>query len=164
MPNTQIDVIDCAILEALQERGDLPNVDLARRVGLSPAAALRRVQHLRAEGVIGGVRAVVDPQHVGAGLQAFIMVALSEHGDETDARFAEALEEVPAVLRADAISGSNDVLLHIAAADTAELQSVLRLLPRIGARRVTTMLRLGTVKASAATPVRPSSGSRPPRR
>jgi hypothetical protein len=48
------------------------------------------------------------------------------------------------VLRADAVTGADDVLLHIAAVDTRELQDVLRTLPRTGPR-VTTLLRLEAV-------------------
>ncbi|WP_306207984.1 hypothetical protein [Actinoplanes sp. RD1] len=59
------------------------------------------------------------------------------------------------MLRADAIAGADDVLLHIAAADARELQDLLRTLPRIGARRVTTLLRLGAVKTPAPVPARP---------
>ena len=41
-----LDDKDCAILAILQEEGDLPNLELARRVGLSPAATSRRVTRL----------------------------------------------------------------------------------------------------------------------
>ncbi len=58
----------------LQEQGDTPNLELARRVGLSPAATSRRVTRLRAEGVIEAVRAVVTPEAVGLPLQAFVLV------------------------------------------------------------------------------------------
>ncbi|MEV4350148.1 Lrp/AsnC family transcriptional regulator [Actinoplanes sp. NPDC049596] len=132
--------------------GDLPNIELARRLRLSPAATLRRVQRLRAEGVITGVRALVDPEKAGARVEAFVLVALTEHSDEGDARFAEALAGIPAVLRADAVTGPEDVLLHIAAADARELQQVLRSLTRVGARRLTTLLRLESVKAPSPVP------------
>ncbi len=149
-----LDDRDCKILELLQEQGDLPNVELARQVGMSPAATLRRVQRLRADGVITGVRALVDPEKTGTRVEAFVLVSLEEHSDAGDARFAAAVTGMPAVLRADAISGPEDVLLHIAAADSRELQDVLRALTRVGARRLTTLLRLGAVKHPAPVPVR----------
>ena len=152
-----LDHLDCVILDVLQEEGDLPNVELARRVGLSPAASLRRVQRLRADGVITGVRAVVDAERVGARVEAFVLVTLVEHSAADDARFAAALQEIPEVLRADAVTGADDVLLHVAAAGTRELQEVLRTLPRIGARRVTTLLRLDAVKAPSPVPTRAGS-------
>ena len=156
---TALDAIDCAIVDALQQRGDVPNVELARAVGLSPAATLRRVARLRADGVITGVHARVDPERVGTGLQAFVLVVLDEHDEESAARFTRAVAQMPQVVRADAISGADDVLLHVAAAGTADLQDVLRALPRIGARRATTMLRLGPVKEPSPTPLRPSPPS-----
>ena len=78
--------------------------------------------------------------------------------------FARAVGEMPQVLRADAVSGADDVLLHVAAAGTADLQDVLRALPRIGARRATTMLRLGPVKEQSPTPLSPSPTSGATRR
>ncbi|MGK5683769.1 Lrp/AsnC family transcriptional regulator [Actinoplanes sp. URMC 104] len=151
-----LDDKDCVILDLLQREGDLPNIELARRVQLSPAATLRRVQRLRAEKVITGVHAVVDPDRAGSKVEAFVLITLSEHSDAGDRRLAEALAGMPAVLRADAIAGADDVLLHVAAADARALQDVLRALPRIGARRVTTLLRLGEVKAPAPVPALPS--------
>jgi Lrp/AsnC family leucine-responsive transcriptional regulator len=151
-----LDDVDCAIVRQLQEQGDLPNVVLARRVGLSPAATLRRVQQLRQDGVLTGVHAAVDHEQVGLRVEAFVLVALREHTVEGDARFSRELARLPNVLRADAVTGADDVLLHVAASDTRELQEVLRTLPRIGASRVTTLLRLESVQAPSPVPVRPT--------
>ena len=156
VPNSSLDDLDCAIVDLLQERGDVPNVELARAVGLSPAATLRRVARLRADGVITGVHARVDPERVGTGLQAFVLVVLDQHDEDSARRFTHAVAQMPQVVRADAVSGADDVLLHVAAAGTTELQDVLRALPRIGARRATTMLRLGPVKEQSPTPLHPS--------
>ncbi|WP_285473259.1 Lrp/AsnC family transcriptional regulator [Actinoplanes sp. NBRC 101535] len=150
-----LDDKDCMILDLLQRQGDLPNTDLARRVGLSPAATLRRVQRLRAEKAILGVRAAVSPAAVGVKLEAFVLVTLTEHTEAGDARFAAAVADIPAVLRADAVTGPDDILLQVAAADTRELQEILRSLLRIGARRVTTLLSLEPVKPPSPVPVRP---------
>lgn len=152
-----LDRTDCAILQELQQRADLPNIELARLIGLSPAATLRRVQRLRTAGVITNIQAVVDPETVGLGVQAFVLATLAEHAPEADAHLARELAALPHVLRADAVAGADDVLLHIAAADARELQLVLRALPRLGIRRLTTLLRLESVKPPAPLPVRPSS-------
>ena len=162
--SSDLDPLDCAIVDVLQRQGDVPNVELARAVGLSPAATLRRVARLRADGVITGVHARVDLERVGVGLQAFVLVVLEEHDEDSAARFAQAVTRMPQVLRADAVSGADDVLLHVAAAGTAELQEVLRALPRIGARRATTMLRLGSVKEQSPIRLSPSAVSGTARR
>jgi Lrp/AsnC family transcriptional regulator, leucine-responsive regulatory protein len=181
-----LDHFDCVIMAELQVRGDLPNVELARRLGLSPAATLRRVQQLRSDGRIEGIRAVINHEKVELRVEAFVLITLTEYSEAGDAQFARALDSLPNVLRADAVTGADDVLLHIAAVDTRDLQDVLRTLPRIGARRVThasparsgqttgpcpgTDQALLTRKVCAPAtmadqlgqPMRPHSGSRPP--
>jgi Lrp/AsnC family transcriptional regulator, leucine-responsive regulatory protein len=153
-----LDEIDCAVLEQLQERGDVANVELARSVGLSPAATLRRVQRLRAAGVVEGVRAIVSAEHVGLTVEAFVLVTLAAHDARTDATFARELARMPNVLRADSVAGDEDALLHVAVATPAELHRVLLALKRVGASHVRTILRLQTIKPPAAVPTRPTTG------
>ena len=57
----QIDQTDLRILEALQADGSLTNVELARRVHLSPSPCLSRVKALEDAGVIRRYVALVDP-------------------------------------------------------------------------------------------------------
>src|SRR5512144_335508 len=47
----QLDTIDLRILSELQQDGSLTNVELARRVHLSPSPCLARVKALEASGV-----------------------------------------------------------------------------------------------------------------
>ena len=150
---THLDDLDCALLAILQERGDIPNVELAAAVGLSPAATLRRVRRLREDGVVEGVRATVDPGRVGLGIDVFVLATLAEHSARADAGFARAVAGMPHVVRADAVAGVDDVLLHVVAADAAELHRVLLALKRAGAARLRTMLRLQAVKPPSALPV-----------
>jgi Lrp/AsnC family transcriptional regulator, leucine-responsive regulatory protein len=148
-----IDEIDCAMLAELQERGDIANVELARLVGLSPAATSRRVARLRSVGVIDAIRAVVVPEQVGLGVEAYVLVTLADHAPDADARFARAVAAMPTVLRADSIAGAEDALLHVAVASPAALQRLLIELKRAGAARLTTMLRLQAIKPPAPVPV-----------
>ena len=153
-----LDDIDCALLAHLQEAGDVANVELARRAGLSPAATLRRVQRLRADGVIDGIRAVVSAEHVGLGVEAFVLVTLAAHGARSEAAFARRLAEMPNVLRADSVAGDDDALLHVAVATPADLHRLLLALKRAGASHVRTILRLQAIKPPAAVPARPTTG------
>ena len=154
---------DCEILAILQEHADLANVELARRVELSPAATLRRVQRLRADGVIEAVRAVVSPEPAGLSLEAFVLVSLNEHTTRGDVAFQRALAEMPNVIRADNVTGQEDALIHVVAADAKELQRVLLALSRSGVQRFTTMLKLQTFKPPTPLPVRPTPTSAPAR-
>jgi len=152
-----LDEIDCTILAELQERGDVPNIELARLAGLSPGATSRRVARLRLEGVIEAVRAVVVPEEVGLPIEAFILATLAEHAPEADARFARQVAAMPAVLRADSIAGADDALLQVAVATPGDLQRLLLALKRAGASRLTTMLRLQTIKPPAPLAIRSST-------
>ena len=66
--SAELDVIDLNILAALQRDSSLTNVELARRVHLSPSPCLARVKALRKAGVIRRYVALVDPEAVGLGV------------------------------------------------------------------------------------------------
>src|SRR3954462_6437383 len=71
-----LDSIDRAILFHLRQDGRLSNVELARRVGLTPPPCLRRVKRLEDDGVITGYRAVIDPDAVGRGFEVIVSVEI----------------------------------------------------------------------------------------
>src|SRR5207253_734119 len=59
---TAFNAIDGTIMRALQQDGRLSNVELARKVNLSPSACLRRVQLLEQRGAIAKYVALLNPQ------------------------------------------------------------------------------------------------------
>ena len=64
----QLDAIDLRILAELQQDGRLTNVELARRVHLSPSPCLARVKALEANGVIERYVALASAKALGLGL------------------------------------------------------------------------------------------------
>src|SRR6266536_2744802 len=90
----RLDRIDREILFQLRRDGRLTNVELARRVGLTPPPCLRRVKRLEDAGVISGYRAVIDPAAVGRGLE----VAVADHA-AYEAFLTSKLISLPGVLR-----------------------------------------------------------------
>ena len=74
----QLDAVDLRILAELQQDGSLTNVELARRVHLSPSPCLTRVKALEANGVIQRYVALADPKALGLGLNVFISISLKE--------------------------------------------------------------------------------------
>ena len=56
-----LDDIDRAIIPRLHENARIPNVDLARAVGVSASTCLARVRSLRERGVIVRYTAEIDP-------------------------------------------------------------------------------------------------------
>jgi Lrp/AsnC family leucine-responsive transcriptional regulator len=153
-----LDLIDIQLLEELQVDADRSNVELARLVGLSPAATLHRVRRLKESGIVRGVVARLDPAAAGFPLQVYVAVTLQRHGDASHRRFVEALREMPEVISADWVTGETDAMLLVVAREVQQLQRVLvRLSTRGGAARVMTLLRLEELK-----PVSPLPLARPP--
>ena len=150
----RLDETDVLLLDELQRDADRPNVELARIVGLSPAATLNRVRRLKEEGVIDSIRAHVDPGQAGLPLQVFVLASLAQHDQAAHRRFEQVVNKSPNILSADWVTGETDALLHLVAHDVEELQRVLwSLSGRGGAARLVTLLRLEPLKARSATPV-----------
>jgi len=149
-----LDLIDLRLLEELQSDADRPNVELARLVGLSPAATLHRVRRLKESGIVRGVVARLDPAEAGFPLQVYVSVTLQRHGESGHRRFAEAVRNMPEVISADWVTGEIDAILVVVAREVAQLQRVLvRLASRGGATRATTLLRLEELKPASPLPL-----------
>jgi Lrp/AsnC family leucine-responsive transcriptional regulator len=154
----QLDEIDVRLLRELETDADRPNVELARIVGLSPAATLNRVRRLKESGVIRKIAARLDSAMAGMTLQVYVMVTLARHDAAAEKRFNAEVAAIDNIIAADSVAGETDALLMIAAHDVAELQVVLsRLSTRGGAQRLITLLRLGELKPSSPLPIRATS-------
>src|ERR1700677_3810678 len=155
-----IDDIDRALIRELQRDADRTNVELARVVGLSPAATLHRVRRLKDSGVIVGIHARVDPAAAGLPLQVHVEVTLGAHDAAADRRFRELVDNTPQIIAGDLVAGETDAILHVVAHDIRELQSVILALSLTGgAERVVTLLHLEQLKAPSALPAGETSQS-----
>jgi Lrp/AsnC family leucine-responsive transcriptional regulator len=151
----ELDDVDLRLLEELEKNADRANVELARLVGLSPAATLKRIRRLKDEGVIREIRARVDTNELGFPLQVYVMCTLDQHDERANRRFEAAIKKIPNVVRADWVTGETDALLQVVARDVAELQKVLMLLSSgAGASRILTLLRLEELKPPSPLPRR----------
>jgi Lrp/AsnC family leucine-responsive transcriptional regulator len=152
MPHS-LDEIDVRLLAELQTDADRPNVELARLVGLSPAATLHRVRRLKQSGVVRAITARLDSTEAGFPLQVYVAVTLARHDDAANQRFEEAVLALPQVIAADWVTGEVDAMLLIVARDVADLQRALIRLSRRGATRIVTLLRLAELKPSSPLPL-----------
>jgi Lrp/AsnC family transcriptional regulator, leucine-responsive regulatory protein len=148
-----LDEIDVRLLTELQADADRPNVELARLVGLSPAATLNRVRRLKQSGVIRQVTARLDAGEAGFPLLVYVLVTLARHELRASRAFEQAVRAMPEVVSADWVAGEIDIMLVVVARDVAGLQRVLLRLSTRGAQRLTTLLRLEELKPPAPLPV-----------
>lgn len=114
---TNIDSINAKILQELTRDGRISNIDLADKVGLSPSACLRRVQDLEKRGIISGYRAVLNPQALGIGFIAYVLVGLSKHTKEDQQAFENAIAAASEVRECHNITGTVEYLLRVEARD-----------------------------------------------
>ncbi len=161
----ELDEIDVKLLTALQADADRTNVELARLVGLSPAATLHRVRWLKESGVIRIISAQLDPVAVGFPLQLYVTANLVRHDPRSSRIFEDQIRATPQIIAADNVAGEMDYLLTVVARDVAELQEVLTGLSTRGGQRLVTYLRLAEVKPPSRLPLLPSTPptGRPPR-
>jgi Lrp/AsnC family transcriptional regulator, leucine-responsive regulatory protein len=156
---TSLDDIDLYLLTALQEDADRTNVELARLVGLSPAATLNRVRRLKESGVVRIIRAELDPASVGFPLQVYVTATLARHDPRSSHVFEDLIRSVPQIVAADTVAGETDYLLTVVARDVAELQQVLVGLATRGGSRLITYLRLAEVKPPSRLPLIPAAAA-----
>lgn len=149
-----LDRIDVRIVNCLQARGRISQVDIAKEVGLAPSAVLERIRKLEAKGVIRGYAALVDPRAANLGLLAFIAVRTNVVGGDED-RVGEQLAAVPEALEVHHVAGDDCFLVKIRARDPEHLGALLKTsLGRItGVRSTRTTIVLGTHKETTNMPI-----------
>lgn len=120
---------DLRILAALQRDGRASYADLGAAAGMSAPSAHERVKRLESRGIVRGYAAVVDPKAVGLGVLAFSRIRQAPGMPTTDltADFAT----IPEVEDCHHVAGEADYLLKIRAADTLDLERVMRLIQAI---------------------------------
>src|ERR1039457_5642050 len=162
----ELDEVDIKLLTALQADADRTNVELARLVGLSPAATLHRVRWLKESGVIRIISAQLDPAAVGFPLQLYVMASLARHDPRSSRIFEDQVRALPQIIAADNVAGETDYLLSVVARDVTELQEVLASLATRGGQRLVTYLRLAEIKPPSRLPLAPTvpDPDRPARR
>jgi Lrp/AsnC family leucine-responsive transcriptional regulator len=119
-----LDEIDLRILEELQRDSSGTNVHLARLVGLSPPACLRRVRRLRASGVIRREVAVLDPKIAGLHMNVLAGVVLERESRDLIAAFKRRMLEEEAVAQCWYVTGQYDFLVLIRVRDVAAYEAL----------------------------------------
>jgi len=120
----QLDRLDRRILNCLQEDASLSAADVGDKVGLSQAAAWRRIHRLEEDGYITKRVALVDPAKIGFGTIMLAHVKLSAHGRAHLEDFADQIRKIPNVLECFVILGNQDFFLKIAVNDIYDYEQL----------------------------------------
>lgn len=155
MPSTTLDRLDARILQELQSNARLTNVELARRVNLSPSPCLARVRALEHAGVIARYVALVNPAAVGLGLSVFIQISLERQVQNTLEHFERAVMHFPEIVECYLMTGDSDYLLRVVVPDVTALQHfIINGLTKIpGVANIRSSFSLKQVKYDTALPL-----------
>jgi DNA-binding Lrp family transcriptional regulator len=134
----KLDTIDLRILAELQTDGSLSNVELARRVHLSPSPCLARVKALEKAGVIA----------------RYVALANASLAD-----FERRIAEHDEVMECYLMSGDADYLIRVALADIGALERFIveQLTPIAGIEKIRSSFTLKQVRYKTALPL-PAAG------
>lgn len=153
MPNLTIQ--DRNLLHILQRDGKANTQSLAEQVGMSPSPCWRRLRKLEETGVIDGYVALLDAKTLGLNARAYVHVSLLDHTEETIRTFDTFVQGEPQIVECCAITGADDYLLKVIAADPEGLeQFIMQKILRLGVvRSSTTHFVLRQKKYSTALPL-----------
>ena len=119
-----IDEISLKILKILQEKARIPNVEIARKVGMAPSAVLERIRKLEKQGIIDGYEVILNPERFRRSLIAFVFVMTNR--PEHELNIGKSLAEISEVQEVHFIAGNDCFLIKVRAADINELDDILK--------------------------------------
>ncbi len=152
-----MDKIDLQILEILQKKARIPNVEVARTIGMAPSAVLERIKKLEASGVIQGYEVRLNPDMFQCAIVAFVEINVSDPACFPD--IGRALAAIDQVQEVHYLSGQDCLMVKLRAKDNRELETLLSTrinnLHDVSATR--THIVLSTFKESAKIVINPIS-------
>lgn len=148
-----MDNISLKILKILQEKARIPNVEVARQVGLAPSAVLERIRKLEKQGIIDGYEVRLNSKRFSKSLIAFVNIKTIPFCDEM--KLGKSLSLIPEVQEVHFVAGEDSFLVKVRVADTEELGRLIRdkIAPIEFVKSTQTGIVLSTYKETAKIPI-----------
>ncbi|MEL6804304.1 MAG: Lrp/AsnC family transcriptional regulator, partial [Bacteroidota bacterium] len=106
----RLDKIDLKILKILQENSKITNLDLSKKIGLSPAPTLERVKKLENNHVIKSYHAEVNPEAIDLKVKTFVLVSLDWRKEKAREHFLDKIHAIEEITECYIITGEADFL------------------------------------------------------
>lgn len=149
-----MDDLDRKILACLQEDAAMPLADVAKRVGLSPTPAWRRIRKLEQSGIIRGRVALLDARQLNVGVTVFVSVRTNQHTREWLETFAESVAVMPEVVEFYRMSGDIDYLLRVVVPSIEAYDTFYqRLISKVELYDVSSSFAMEQIKYTTALPL-----------
>ena len=150
----KFDDIDFKIIKELQKNSKITNLELSKKIGLSPAPTLGRVQKLERSGVISSYHAEINPQQLGIGFMALIQVSLTRQLKNAIQTFTFQINQIDEIVECLQLTGTYDYQLKIITKDIPSFEKLisekLSTIEEIG--QMQTLVVLSQVKKSYVLP------------
>ncbi len=147
-----LDTIGLEILNILQQKARIPNIEVSRQVGLAPSAVLERIRKMEKQGIIDGYEVRLNPQRFNRSQVAFVHIktnpAMCDH-------VGNQLSLIPEVQEVHFVSGNDCYLIKVRSADTTTLGLLLqeKITTIDGVLSTSTETVLTTVKETSRIPL-----------
>lgn len=153
---TRLDRTDLQILKILQDNSKITNLDLSKKIGLSPAPTLERVKKLEQSGIVQSYHAQVNPTSIGLSVKTFVLVSLAWQKENALNNFLDKVKTIDEIVECYIITGEADFLMKIVCKDIPTYEKLLfKTLSQIEEiERLKTLMTLSTVKDSKVLPFR----------
>ncbi len=150
----KLDKTDLKILQILQENSKITNLDLSKKIGLSPAPTLERVKKLELSKVIESYHAQVNAQAIGLNVKTFVLVSLAWQKENALNQFLEKIQSIDEIVECYIITGEADFLMKLICKDIPTYEKLLfKTLSQIEEiERLKTLMTLSTTKQSKVLP------------
>ena len=148
-----IDEVSLKILKILQQKARIPNVEVARQVGMAPSAVLERIRKLEKQGFIDGYEVRLNPKRFAKSLVAFVSVKLKKL--DAEIKVGQTLSKLPDVQEVHYVAGEDAFVVKVRAADTEALSRLIRdkIAAIAGVQSTRTSIVLSTYKETARIPI-----------
>ncbi|RZK42856.1 MAG: AsnC family transcriptional regulator [Pedobacter sp.] len=118
-----IDHFDKQILNELEVDGRVAYSVIAQKLGISNTMVHQRVARLQENGILKGVRPIINEKKLGYDWGAFTGLTLEK--DHDSSRIIEALQKIPEVTECYFITGKYTLFVKIAATNHEHMRAVL---------------------------------------
>jgi Lrp/AsnC family transcriptional regulator, leucine-responsive regulatory protein len=118
-----MDNTDLQILRILQKKARIPNVEVARTIGMAPSAVLERIKKLEASGIIQGYEVRLNPDMFNCDMVAFIQIQVADPADFT--KIGRTLAAIEQVQEVHYLSGQDCLMAKLRVGDNKELETIL---------------------------------------
>ncbi len=118
-----MDETDFRILKIIQKKARIPNVEVAREIGMAPSAILERIKKLEAKGIIDGYEVRLNPERFHRSMIAFIYIMVDNPSCIT--KTGEEIADFEEIQEVHYLSGMDCLMVKLRVADSTELEHLL---------------------------------------